>query len=308
MLLAGTGVGVALGGGSRQAFGWRVGARRDRGASPVCSSPSSCSASASRAGHGRPDGRDRRRRDRARRRGRARRPVRARLPAVRARHDRRPPRRHADDHEHPHDALRARRRRRAAVHDHGHRRVAAAVLRAAPPLRRGRRRGACSGSSPCSAACPACSSAAGSPTATRRRSRAAGSPCPPSSCSSAPPASRRRTCSAPIELPRSTGGRRPRLRAAVVGLFVITMAIPGLRAGLTDAIPAHLRGAGFGAFNLVAVVVGMAAAPFIVGALSSALRREPARRLPARVAVHASSAPPCSSGPASSSTRTCRRS
>ena len=35
----------------------------------------------------------------------------------------------------------------------------------------------------------------------------------------------------------------------------MTMAIPGLRAGLTDAIPAHLRGAGFGAFNLVAVVV-----------------------------------------------------
>ena len=55
-----------------------------------------------------------------------------------------------------------------------------------------------------------------------------------------------------------------------VGLFVVTMSIPGLRAGLTDAIPAHLRGAGFGAFNLVSVIFGMAAAPFIVGALSAA--------------------------------------
>jgi MFS family permease len=56
----------------------------------------------------------------------------------------------------------------------------------------------------------------------------------------------------------------------LAGLFIVTMAIPGLRAGLTDAIPAHLRGAGFGAFNLVAVVFGMAAAPFIVGSLSAA--------------------------------------
>jgi sugar phosphate permease len=56
----------------------------------------------------------------------------------------------------------------------------------------------------------------------------------------------------------------------LVGIFVMTMAIPGLRAGLTDAIPAHLRGAGFGAFNLVAVVCGQAAAPFIVALISNA--------------------------------------
>lgn len=62
----------------------------------------------------------------------------------------------------------------------------------------------------------------------------------------------------------------PTFALQLLGLFIVTMAIPGLRAGLTDAIPAHLRGAGFGAFNLVAVVFGMAAAPFIVGALSSA--------------------------------------
>jgi hypothetical protein len=54
------------------------------------------------------------------------------------------------------------------------------------------------------------------------------------------------------------------------GIFIMTMAIPGLRAGLTDAIPAHLRGAGFGAFNLVAVVCGQAAAPFIVSLISNA--------------------------------------
>jgi MFS family permease len=55
----------------------------------------------------------------------------------------------------------------------------------------------------------------------------------------------------------------------LIGLFVDSMAIPGLRAGLTDALPAHLRGTGFGAFNLVAVVAGQAAAPFVVSAISS---------------------------------------
>ena len=70
------------------------------------------------------------------------------------------------------------------------------------------------------------------------------------------------------ELDWSVAG--PAFGLQLVGLFIVTMAIPGLRAGLTDAIPAHLRGAGFGAFNLVAVVFGMAAAPFIVGSLSAA--------------------------------------
>jgi MFS family permease len=41
-----------------------------------------------------------------------------------------------------------------------------------------------------------------------------------------------------------------------------------VRAGLADAVPAHLRGAGFGAFNLVSIVFGAAAAPIIVGALA----------------------------------------
>jgi MFS family permease len=55
----------------------------------------------------------------------------------------------------------------------------------------------------------------------------------------------------------------------LVGVFILTMAIPGLRAGLTDALPAHLRGTGFGAFNLVAVVAGQALAPLIVAGLST---------------------------------------
>ena len=56
----------------------------------------------------------------------------------------------------------------------------------------------------------------------------------------------------------------------VVGFFVMVMSIPALRAGLSDALPAHLRGAGFGAFNLVSVLFGTAAAPFVVSAFSQA--------------------------------------
>ena len=41
-----------------------------------------------------------------------------------------------------------------------------------------------------------------------------------------------------------------------------------MRAGVADAVPAHLRGAGFGAFNLVSIVLGGAAAPLIVGFLA----------------------------------------
>ena len=55
----------------------------------------------------------------------------------------------------------------------------------------------------------------------------------------------------------------------VLGLFVLAMAVPGLRAGLTDAIPANLRGAGFGAFNLVSIVLGGAGAPIVVSVLAT---------------------------------------
>jgi MFS family permease len=54
----------------------------------------------------------------------------------------------------------------------------------------------------------------------------------------------------------------------VIGAFVIALAVPALRAGLSDAIPANLRGAGFGAFNLVSVVLGQAAASVIVFGLA----------------------------------------
>ena len=56
----------------------------------------------------------------------------------------------------------------------------------------------------------------------------------------------------------------------VVGTFIITLAVPSLRAGVSDAIPANLRGAGFGAFNLVSVVFGQAIASVVVFALAGA--------------------------------------
>jgi MFS family permease len=56
----------------------------------------------------------------------------------------------------------------------------------------------------------------------------------------------------------------------LVGFFITVMSIPALRAGLSDAVPAHLRGAGFGAFNLVSVLFGQAAASVIVFSLADA--------------------------------------
>ena len=47
----------------------------------------------------------------------------------------------------------------------------------------------------------------------------------------------------------------------LVGFLAATACVPALRAGLSDAAPAHVRGAGFGAFNLASVVFGAAAAP-----------------------------------------------
>jgi MFS family permease len=55
------------------------------------------------------------------------------------------------------------------------------------------------------------------------------------------------------------------------GFFVMALSVPALRAGLSDAVPANLRGAGFGAFNLVSVVFGQAAAPLVVFGLAQAL-------------------------------------
>jgi len=49
---------------------------------------------------------------------------------------------------------------------------------------------------------------------------------------------------------------------------VMALSIASLRAGFSDAMPAHLRGAGFAAFTLVSVVFGTAAAPFVVSLFS----------------------------------------
>lgn len=68
-----------------------------------------------------------------------------------------------------------------------------------------------------------------------------------------------------LELPLA-----PTFGLQVVGAFVISLAVPALRAGLSDAVPANLRGAGFGAFNLVSVVLGQAAAAVIVFAIADA--------------------------------------
>jgi len=56
----------------------------------------------------------------------------------------------------------------------------------------------------------------------------------------------------------------------LLGMFTVWTAVPALRAGVADAVPAHLRGAGFGAFNLVSIVLGGAAAPLLVGAIADA--------------------------------------
>jgi MFS family permease len=54
----------------------------------------------------------------------------------------------------------------------------------------------------------------------------------------------------------------------LAGMFTVWVAVPALRAGVADAVPAHLRGAGFGAFNLVSIILGGAAAPRVVGFLA----------------------------------------
>ena len=56
---------------------------------------------------------------------------------------------------------------------------------------------------------------------------------------------------------------------ATLAVFVFTLAVPALRAGVGDAVPADLRGAGFAAFALISALFGAAAAP-IIGALSDA--------------------------------------
>ena len=55
----------------------------------------------------------------------------------------------------------------------------------------------------------------------------------------------------------------------LAGFLAATACVPALRAGLSDAAPAHVRGAGFGAFNLASVVFGSAAAPLVTSAIAA---------------------------------------
>lgn len=55
----------------------------------------------------------------------------------------------------------------------------------------------------------------------------------------------------------------------LLGFLAATACVPALRAGLSDAAPAHLRGTGFGAFNLASVVFGSAAAPLVTSAIAT---------------------------------------
>lgn len=56
----------------------------------------------------------------------------------------------------------------------------------------------------------------------------------------------------------------------VLGTFVGAAAIPGLRASMTDVVPAESRGIGVSAFSLSSAVFGTALAPPLVGLLSDA--------------------------------------
>ncbi|HVA08873.1 MAG TPA: MFS transporter [Acidimicrobiales bacterium] len=65
----------------------------------------------------------------------------------------------------------------------------------------------------------------------------------------------------------------PMTHAAVIflqwlGFMSATASVPALRAGLSDAAPAQVRGAGFAAFNLASVVFGAAAAPLITAGVA----------------------------------------
>jgi MFS family permease len=57
----------------------------------------------------------------------------------------------------------------------------------------------------------------------------------------------------------------------LLGFLAATASVPPLRAGLTDSVPAHLRGTGFGAFNLASVVFGAALAPIVTAIVATQL-------------------------------------
>jgi len=55
----------------------------------------------------------------------------------------------------------------------------------------------------------------------------------------------------------------------LLAFLISASSVPALRAGLTDVVPAHLRGTGSGAFNLTSIVFGSAAAPVATAAVAT---------------------------------------
>ncbi len=55
----------------------------------------------------------------------------------------------------------------------------------------------------------------------------------------------------------------------LLAFLISSSSVPALRAGLADAVPAHLRGTGFGAFNVTSIVFGSAAAPLATAAVAT---------------------------------------
>lgn len=60
----------------------------------------------------------------------------------------------------------------------------------------------------------------------------------------------------------------------IVGTFVVTAAVPPLKAGISDALPTESRGAGFALFNIVSVIAGQAAASVVVFSIAGALNND----------------------------------
>ncbi len=61
----------------------------------------------------------------------------------------------------------------------------------------------------------------------------------------------------------------PSYAIQVFAFLAAAASVPALRAGLSDAVPSHLRGTGFGAFNIASIVFGSALAPIATSALAT---------------------------------------
>jgi MFS family permease len=55
----------------------------------------------------------------------------------------------------------------------------------------------------------------------------------------------------------------------LLAFFSAASSVPALRSGLSDSVPAHLRGTGFGAFNIASIIFGSAAAPIVTSAVAT---------------------------------------